>query len=127
MTPAELLSQVRTPELPLRLDEGGALRIGDTRVTLETVLAEFEQGSSPEIIVLNYPTLKLEQVYALLAFYLHNRPLFDSYLQEAERLADQWFEEYEARSGMKELRQRLLERIDLTAPSTSGRGGHGGK
>lgn len=110
MTPAELLGQVRVPELPLRIDESGALRVGATRVTLETILAEFQQGSSPEMIVLSYPTLQLEQVYALLAFYLHNRPLFDRYLQEAERRAEQWFEEYEARSGMKELRQQILER-----------------
>lgn len=121
MKPSELLAQIRSPDLPLRLDEGGALRVGDTRITLETVLAEFEQGSSPEMIVLSYPTLKLEQVYTLLAFYLHNRTLFDSYLREAGRGADQWFEEYEARSGMKELRQRILERAGLTAPSASRR------
>ncbi|MCS6919065.1 MAG: DUF433 domain-containing protein [Fimbriimonadales bacterium] len=110
MTPAELLEQLRAPDLPLRLDESGALRVGDTRVTLETILAEFQQGSSPEMIVLNYPTLQLEQVYALLTYYLYNRTVFETYLQEAERAADQWFNDYETQSGVKELRHQILSR-----------------
>lgn len=114
MTPSELLEQLSAPELPLRLDESGALRVGDTRVTLETILAEFQQGSSPEMIALNYPTLKLEQVYALLTYYLYNRSLFDAYLHEAECAADQWFEDYEARNGVKELRQQILSRSRTT-------------
>lgn len=70
------------------------------------------------MIVLNFPTLKLEQVYALLTYYLYNRSLFDAYLHEAERTANQWFEDYEARSGVKDLRQQLLCR---NRPTLGGR------
>ncbi|MCS6924254.1 MAG: DUF433 domain-containing protein [Fimbriimonadales bacterium] len=110
MQPQELLARLSAPPLPLRLDESGAIRVGDTRVTLETVLTQFQQGSSPEMIRLSFPTLRLEDVYTLLAYYLHNRALFDDYLQAARQEAEQWFAQLEARQGTAELRQQILER-----------------
>lgn len=110
MEPQELLSRLSAPPLPLRLDENGAIRVGDTRVTLETVLTQFQQGSSPEMIALSFPTLRLEEVYTLLAYYLHNRALLDEYLQSARQEADQWFAQLEAQQGTAELRHKLLER-----------------
>jgi len=44
---------------PLQLDEDGVLRVGGTRVRLETILAAFNQGSAAEEILLKYPSLKL--------------------------------------------------------------------
>ncbi len=110
MQPQELLSRLSAPPLPLRLDENGAIRVGDTRVTLETVLTQFQQGSSPEMIVLSFPTLRLEQVYALIAYYLHNQSLLDEYLEAARREAEEWFAQLEAQQGTAELRKQLLER-----------------
>lgn len=110
MKPQELLSRLSAPSLPLRLDENGAIRVGDTRVTLETVLTQFQQGSSPEMIALSFPTLRLEEVYTLLAYYLHNRALLDEYLQSAREEADQWFAQWEAQQGTAALRHKLLER-----------------
>lgn len=115
MQPQELLSRLSAPPLPLRLDENGAIRIGDTRITLETALTQFQQGSSPEMIALSFPTLRLEQVYALLAYYLHNRALFDEYLETARREADKWFTQLEAQQGTAELRKQLLERYTQLA------------
>ncbi|WP_390889389.1 DUF433 domain-containing protein [Leptodesmis sichuanensis] len=40
------------------------VHVGKTRVTLDTVVAVFKQGSTAEEIVYRYPTLKLADVYA---------------------------------------------------------------
>ena len=45
-----------------------AIRISGTRVGLETVIRDYLRGASLEEIVLNYPTLSLEQVYAAITY-----------------------------------------------------------
>ncbi|HIJ83296.1 MAG: hypothetical protein HW380_275 [Magnetococcales bacterium] len=47
---------------------GGAPVIKGTRVTLRTILASLESGCSPEEIVDGFPSLKLEDVRAVIAF-----------------------------------------------------------
>jgi uncharacterized protein (DUF433 family) len=48
---------------PLRLDETGTLRVGSTRVPIDTVGSAFESGATPEEIALGYDTLQLADVY----------------------------------------------------------------
>ncbi len=47
----------------VREDAHGVLRIGGGRVMLDSVVAAFEQGHSPETIRAQYPSLSLEEVY----------------------------------------------------------------
>lgn len=47
---------------------GGQPVIKGTRVTLRTVLASLADGDTPEQIVAAYPTLRLEDVRAVIAF-----------------------------------------------------------
>ena len=51
----------------VRQDEHGVLRIGDTRVMLDSVIAAFHQGHSAETIAQQYPALQLEEVYGAIA------------------------------------------------------------
>src|SRR2546428_841429 len=64
---------IEAPPVPLRTDEHGVMRVGKTRVPLDTVVFAFNHGSSPEEIVLSYPTLDLEDVYAVVIYYLPTR------------------------------------------------------
>src|SRR3989442_10583248 len=49
-----------TPDTPpLRVDEQNVIRIGKTRVTLDTLVAAFQHGESPEEIARNYDALSL--------------------------------------------------------------------
>jgi uncharacterized protein (DUF433 family) len=64
---------------------GGALRVGGTSVTLETVLWTYQQGSTPEDIVDQYPTLNLGDVYDVIAYYLRHRQEIDQYLATREQ------------------------------------------
>jgi len=57
------------------------IRIKGTRIGIETVLYDFiHRSQSPEEIASTYPSLKLEQVYATILYYLHNREAVTKYL-----------------------------------------------
>jgi uncharacterized protein (DUF433 family) len=51
--------------VPLRMDEHGAIRVGDTRVLVDLVIHEFQRGATPEGIVDSYDSLALNDVYSL--------------------------------------------------------------
>lgn len=60
----------------------GAYYVGDTRVSLDSVVYDFLDGETPEAIVQDFPALTLEQVYGSITFYLAHRAEIDAYLQE---------------------------------------------
>ena len=68
----------------VELYEGIAYRIAGTRVLLDCVVYEFQQGSSPEYIQESFPTLTLEQVYGAIAYYLANKEQIDKYIADGE-------------------------------------------
>ena len=82
-------------EIPLRLDETGAWRVGHTRVLLDIVVYEFQRGSTPEQIVDAYDTLTIGDVYRVIAYYLSNREAVDKYIAEREAQAEQMWREFE--------------------------------
>jgi uncharacterized protein (DUF433 family) len=57
---------------PLRADDGGAVRVGNSRVSLDLVVERYEGGMSPEEMVRVYDTLSLPDVYAVIAYYLRH-------------------------------------------------------
>jgi uncharacterized protein (DUF433 family) len=65
----------------------GAYRIGDTRVSLDSLVYLFREGMSAESMVESHPALTLEQVHGALAFYLGNQNEIDQYLAEGQRAA----------------------------------------
>ncbi len=97
--------------VPLRKDVDGAIRVGDTRVSLDVVVREYLKGNSPEAIVHGYPTLRLADVYAVVAYYLRNQGEVNAYLMACAAEAEQLRREIEARqpSGA-ELKAKLLAR-----------------
>jgi uncharacterized protein (DUF433 family) len=96
---------------PVEVDQDGVLRVGGTRVTLDTVIKQYLIGNSPEQIVEAYDTLRLADVHAVISYYLSNRSEVDSYLDEQDKLAVEMQREIERRSGTwSELRAKLLQR-----------------
>lgn len=55
---------------------------------LDTVVAAFEQGATPEEIGLRYDTLDLADVYAAIAYYLRHRDEVGAYLRARKAEAD---------------------------------------
>jgi hypothetical protein len=50
---------IETEPIPLEADADGVVRVGGTRVTLDTVVAAFKDGATAEEIVYQYPSLSL--------------------------------------------------------------------
>ena len=108
---ALLESYVAQPP-PLRELENGAIRVGATRVSLDSVIVYYNQGYSAEDIVYSFDTLKLRDVYAVIAYYLDNKETVDAYIKRQEQKAEEIRRELEAlRPPNPNLRARLLARL----------------
>ena len=83
-----------------------AFRIGESRVSLDSVVYCWQQGDSPETIADNFPALTLEEVYGAIAFYLANQQMIDEYLHRSEMRAEEI--KHEWRSNNSALYRRLL-------------------
>src|SRR5262245_57668417 len=70
----------------VRTDTYGVLRVGRTRVSLDSVVYAFQQGHSAESIQQQYPALSLEEVYGAVAYYLANREEVHQYLKRQEQV-----------------------------------------
>jgi uncharacterized protein (DUF433 family) len=86
------------------------VRVGNTRVTLDTVIAVFKQGTTAEEIVYRYPSLRLADVYATIGFYLNHQQEVETYLQQRQQQAQEIRKMNEARFDPQGLRDRLLAR-----------------
>jgi uncharacterized protein (DUF433 family) len=95
---------------PLREVERGMLRVGQTRVSLETVIGAFQEGAGAEEIVLRYPSLDLADVYAVIAYYLQHRDEVDAYVAQRHAEADRVRGEMRERFPTAGIRERLLAR-----------------
>ena len=102
--------QVLAEPAPLRADSDGVIRIGDTRVTLATIVIAFHQGATAETIVQQYPSLALADVYAVIGYYLRHQDEVDAYLAEQQQEADMIRHQNEARFNPAGIRSRLLAR-----------------
>src|SRR5712692_10799241 len=71
----------------------GAYRVGESRVSLDSLVYLFREGLSAESMVECYPALTLEQVHGALAFYLGNQKEIDTYLAEGQRAAQSQHEQ----------------------------------
>ena len=95
---------------PLVIDSDGVIRVGETRVTLDTIAEAFNEGLAAEEIVQQYPTLKLADIYGAIAYYLNHRNAVDDYLVQRRSEGERIRQENEARFDLADLRARLLAR-----------------
>lgn len=108
-----IISQVS--DAPLTLDAARVIRIGRTRVTLDTVIAEFLAGATAEEIVEDYSSLDLADVYLVLGFYLRHRELVDQYIEERNRIGEAIKKEIRRRQKNGSLREKLMQRLAAKA------------
>jgi uncharacterized protein (DUF433 family) len=89
-----------------------AIRIGNSRVLLELVIHAFQRGETPEAIAQNFSSLLLDEVYAVIAYYLQHRAEVDTYLHEVETEGEQIRREIEASQPERAyLRAKLLKQL----------------
>jgi uncharacterized protein (DUF433 family) len=96
---------------PLRVDDHGVVRLGQTRIRFDFVVDLHRQGKTPEEIAATFSSPPdLADVYGAIGYYLHNREAADAYI------AQLWAEEAEIERDMRErfpqdgLKERLLAR-----------------
>ncbi|MGE3888972.1 MAG: DUF433 domain-containing protein [Vicinamibacterales bacterium] len=96
--------------VPIDTDADGAVRVAGTRVTLDTIVAAFQSGATPEEIAQQYPVVPLVDVYAVITYYLRHQAEVGAYLEVRQQRADEVRAEAERRSPSAGLRERLLAR-----------------
>jgi uncharacterized protein (DUF433 family) len=92
------------------MDENGAIRVGGTRVTLDSLAAAFSDGASAEEIVHRYPSLRLADVYQVIGYLLRHPAEVEAYLDKRRKAAAENRREAENRYDPEGVRDRLLAR-----------------
>jgi uncharacterized protein (DUF433 family) len=98
-------------KIPLAEDASGAIRVENTRVTLDSVVLAYREGASAEEIAERFPAITLGAVYAAITFYLQNRTEIEAYLKRREAEAERVRLQLESRPEAKEFRERLSARM----------------
>lgn len=86
-------------------DAAGVLRVVGGPISLDSIVAGFHRGDSPETIQQAFPDLRLEDVYGAIAYYLANCAEVDEYLRRQRRVWDAAKSQSETRSS------KLIERL----------------
>jgi uncharacterized protein (DUF433 family) len=97
--------------VPLTTDAEGVIRVGGTRVTLDTVIAAYRKGDTPEQIAQDYSSLQAADIYAVIAYYLRHLDEVAAYLERREQQADAVRRKFQALFPATGLRERLQNRL----------------
>jgi uncharacterized protein (DUF433 family) len=100
-----------TIKVPLSVTEFGTIRVGSSRVSLDSVVHHFKQGATAERIAESIPSLDLADIYAVIAYYLANRDSIEEYLQRQEAEADALQLQIESDPQQQKATNQLRERI----------------
>ncbi len=92
--------------------EFGTVRIGESRVSLASVVHHFKLGATAEEIYHKFPSLDLAEIYGTISYYLANREAVESYLKDQEQEAEMVRTEVDKKFGKEnaEIRARILAR-----------------
>jgi uncharacterized protein (DUF433 family) len=98
-----------TQTAPLTLWEDGSIRVGSSRVTLDSVVHEFIHGATAEQIQDDFPSLSLREVYGAISYYLEHEDRVSEYLRRREEEAQKVRAEIEDRPRVEALRRRVRD------------------
>lgn len=104
------LTLEQAERVPLSVESDGVIRVGGTRVTLDTVAEAFREGATAEEIVQQYPSLVLADVYSVIGYLLHHQVEVTAYLNQRAEQRKATAAENERRFDPDGVRSRLLAR-----------------
>jgi len=105
-----MILRIEQEQVPLKTDSDGVVRVGSTRVTLDTLITAFKEGAAAEEIVFRYPTLHLADVYSILSYYLRRPEEIEDYLNQRQHKANAVKRQYPSLFDNQGIRDRLLAR-----------------
>jgi uncharacterized protein (DUF433 family) len=108
---------VETFPTAVRVDEGGGLKVANSRVSLDSVVYAFNRGEDAAEIQRNFDTLTLAEVHAAISYYLHYKAKVDKYLEEQDALFERLRAEHEAMFPNRLTREMLLARKNGEDPN----------
>jgi uncharacterized protein (DUF433 family) len=85
-----------------------AIRLKGHRIGIEHVLEIYKDGRSAEEIAATFPSLRLEDVYASILYYLLHRPSIDAYLRDYEELGQRMMAQADSQPSPAGARLREL-------------------
>jgi len=106
----DILETIQTINLTKTSD--GTIRVGKTRVALESIVHHFSLGATAEEIAQKFPALKLAEIYGVISYFLDNHEEVAKYVLQQEADGDELQTELKPRfqTATDELRQRILAR-----------------
>jgi uncharacterized protein (DUF433 family) len=102
-------------------DRDGNLYVGQSRVTVDTIVAQWQAGRTPEQIHASFASVPLAAVYGTIAYYLEHKDELDAFFRDTEEMdaARQAADEAAHPEFYASLRERLAqarERPDRESP-----------
>jgi uncharacterized protein (DUF433 family) len=93
----------------------GNLYIGQSRVTLQTLIEAWQSGRTPEQLQDSFPTLPLVAIYGAITYYLEHKDESDAYFRQTDELDARRQQADEAAHAefYADMRQRI-ERVAAT-------------
>ena len=98
---------------PLRVEDSGVIRVGKSRISLDLVVEQYENGMTPEDIIRAYDSLELADVHSTIAYYLRHHGEIGAYLKRRE-------DEAKALRAKIEAEHPPISREELMARRTAG-------
>lgn len=104
------MEQFDFTDSPLHLDDRGAIRVIGSRITLDTIVDSFKLGETPEEIHEGFPSLSLDQINGVIAWYLNHTAEADEYLENGEAEAEELRKRIQSEPGYKEFNELIKQR-----------------
>jgi hypothetical protein len=84
------------------------IRIRGHRVGLDLILNRYLAGKTPEEIAQEFHSIRLEDVYAAITYYLHNKGVLDPWLSQIRETAKRSMTEHDTHPSPVAARMRAL-------------------
>ena len=94
--------------VPLVRLENGAVRVRNSRVTLETIVIRSQMGDSIARIHSGFPTVSVSQIKEILAWYHAHKADVNEYLRQIEVEWEKGRQWAESQPGYKESREKRI-------------------
>lgn len=95
---------------PVRRDTVGVLRVGNTRVTLDTIVNTYEAGSIALEISHDYDAVTLSEISAAIDFYLHHKQALKLYFASRAQASTSALFDISIRQATSLIRDKLSSR-----------------